>query len=296
MNAVINGILLAGGKGSRLFPMTSAVSKHLLPIYDKPMIYYPLTTLMLAGVTKVWLVCDSSQVDLFQRLLGDGKALGISIEYAVQEAPLGIVDAFSSVPTSQQQGPVWLALGDNLFFGSGLGPSLAANNSARGASIFLKEVKNPQDFGVAQVENEKIVALQEKPKEPQGPFCITGLYRFDETVWSRYRTIELSERGELEITDLLSLFLSDDSLSHTVLGRGTYWLDTGTAISMAKASAFVESVQSNSGDIVGSPHEAALRMGLIGTSEFQSISAEAPESTYGDSLRILAASLNQHYA
>ena len=291
MNEVINGILLAGGTGSRLFPMTKAVSKHLLPIYDKPMIYYPLTTLMLAGVTKVWLVCDSSQVDLFQRLLGDGKKLGISIEYAIQETPLGIVDAFSSVPSTQQQGPVWLALGDNLFFGSGLGPSLAANNSSHGASIFLKEVKNPQDFGVAQVENGKVVALQEKPMQPKSPLCITGLYRFDGTVWSRYRAVQPSGRGELEITDLLSRYLSDDSLNHTVLGRGTYWLDTGTAISMAKASAFVESVQSNGGDIVGSPHEAAVRMGYINLSQFAELTAGFPESTYGDSLKSLASDL-----
>jgi glucose-1-phosphate thymidylyltransferase len=271
--------------------MTKAISKHLLPIYDKPMIYYPLTTLMLAGVTTVWLVCDSSQLELFRRLLGDGGDLGISIEYAVQESPRGIVDAFSSVPRAQQSGPVWLALGDNLFFGSGLGPSLATNNSSRGASIFLKEVKNPQDFGVAQVENGKVASLQEKPKQPKSPLCITGLYRFDETVWSRYRTVQPSNRGELEITDLLGRYLSDDGLNHTVLGRGTYWLDTGTAISMAKASAFVESVQSNSGDIIGSPHEAAVRMGLITVSDFAKLVNGFPESTYGDSLKSLASDL-----
>ncbi len=296
MSTEVNGILLAGGTGSRLFPMTTAVSKHLLPIYDKPMIYYPLTTLMLAGVTKVWLVCDSSQLGLFKRLLGDGKGLGISIEYAIQETPRGIVDAFSTVPEMQQKGPVWLALGDNLFFGSGLGPSLAVNNSSVGASIFLKEVKNPEDFGVAVVENGKVVSLQEKPKQPKSPFCITGLYRFDETVWSRYQTVQPSDRGELEITELLGTYLSDEGLSHTVLGRGTYWQDTGTAISMAKASAFVESVQTNSGDIVGSPHEAAVRMGFIDVSEFQAFASGSPESTYGDSLRILAANLNQHGA
>jgi glucose-1-phosphate thymidylyltransferase len=287
----VNGILLAGGAGSRLFPMTTAVSKHLLPIYDKPMIYYPLTTLMLAGVTKVWLVCDSSQRGLFERLLGDGKALGISIEYAIQETPRGIVDAFSCLPTLKQKGPVWLALGDNLFFGSGLGPSLAVNNSCLGASIFLKEVKNPQDFGVAQVENGKVVSLQEKPKQPKSPLCITGLYRFDETVWSRCKAVQASDRGELEITELLGKYLSDESLSHTVLGRGTYWLDTGTAISMAKASSFVESVQSNSGDIIGSPHEAAVRTGLITVSDFAKLVSRFPESTYGDSLRNLASVL-----
>ncbi len=276
--------------------MTKAVSKHLLPIYDKPMIYYPLTTLILAGVTKVWLVCDSSQRGLFERLLGDGKALGISIEYAIQETPRGIVDAFSCVPTLRQEGPVWLALGDNLFFGSGLGPSLAVNNSSVGASIFLKEVKNPQDFGVAQVENGKVVSLQEKPKQPTSHLCITGLYRFDDTVWSRYKTVRPSDRGELEITELIGKYLSDENLSHTELGRGTYWLDTGTAVSMAKASAFVESVQSNSGDIVGSPHEASMRMGFMDVSEFQAYAAGAPESTYGDALRTLAANLHQHGA
>jgi glucose-1-phosphate thymidylyltransferase len=186
---------------------------------------------------------------------------------------------------------VWLALGDNLFFGSGLGPSLAVNNSSLGASIFLKEVKNPQDFGVAQVENGRVVSLQEKPKQPKSPLCITGLYRFDETVWNRYKTVQASARGELEITELLGKYLSDESLSHTVLGRGTYWLDTGTAISMAKASAFVESVQSNSGDIIGSPHEAAVRTGLITVPDFAKVVSGFPESTYGDSLRNLASVL-----
>ena len=291
MSSAVTGILLAGGAGSRLFPMTRAVSKHLLPIYDKPMIYYPLTTLILAGVTNVWLVCDPSQRKLFENLLGDGSDFGISISYTIQEKPRGIVDAFSTIPANNQAGPVWLALGDNLFFGSGLGPSLAQQNGRSGSNIFLKEVRNPQDFGVAQLQAGKIIALEEKPKEPKSSLCITGLYQCDETVWQKFRTITPSDRDEFEITDLLDSYLRAQSLDYKILGRGTYWLDTGTAASMAKASAFVESVQSNSGDIVGSPHEAGLRMGLIGVPRFREITQDLPESTYGDLLRSLGRSL-----
>ena len=284
----MTGILLAGGAGSRLFPMTKSISKHLLPIYDKPMIYYPLTTLILAGVTNVWLVCDPSQRKLFENLLGDGSEFGISISYTIQEKPRGIVDGFSTIPARNQDGPVWLALGDNLFFGSGLGHSLAQQNGRPGSSIFLKEVRNPQDFGVAQLKSGKVVALQEKPKEPRSHLCITGLYQFDETVWQKFRTIAPSARGEFEITDLLDSYLGTQSLDYNILGRGTYWLDTGTAASMAKASAFVESVQSNSGDIVGSPHEAGVRMGLITVRKFREIVGSLPDSTYGDVLKTLA--------
>ncbi len=262
MVSSLNGILLAGGAGSRLFPMTKAISKHLLPINDKPMIYYPLTTLILAGVTKIWLVCDPSHVHLFEKLLGNGSEFGIELEYIVQDKPRGIVDGFSSIPINQQHGPTWLALGDNLFFGSGLGPSLAQINSEAGASIFLKEVKNPQEFGVAEVRGDEVVSIQEKPNKPKSNLCITGLYKFDESVWARKETLQSSARGEMEITELLKSYLEGKQLQHHLLGRGTYWLDTGTSDFMAKASAFVESVQSNSGDIVGSPHEAALRMGL----------------------------------
>ena len=287
----MTGILLAGGAGSRLFPMTQAVSKHLLPIYDKPMIYYPLTTLILAGVQTVWLVSDPSQEKLFRNLLGDGSEFGISISYVTQDKPRGIVDAFASVPSSNQEGPVWLALGDNLFFGSGLGPSLAEQNGKLGSSIFLKEVRNPQDFGVAEIQEGRITGLQEKPKDPRSSMCITGLYKFDETVWQKFKKVSPSPRGELEITDLLGAYLEDRTLNYNILGRGTYWLDTGTAVSMAKASAFVESVQSNSGDIVGSPHEAGLRMGNLESARFREIAKKLPESTYGDSLRILASNL-----
>jgi glucose-1-phosphate thymidylyltransferase len=271
--------------------MTQAVSKHLLPIYDKPMIYYPLTTLILAGVQTVWLVSDPSQEKLFRNLLGDGSEFGISISYVTQDKPRGIVDAFASVPSSNQEGPVWLALGDNLFFGSGLGPSLAEQNGKLGSSIFLKEVRNPQDFGVAEIQEGRITGLQEKPKDPRSSMCITGLYKFDETVWQKFKKVSPSPRGELEITDLLGAYLEDRTLNYNILGRGTYWLDTGTAVSMAKASAFVESVQSNSGDIVGSPHEAGLRMGNLESARFREIAKKLPESTYGDSLRILASNL-----
>jgi glucose-1-phosphate thymidylyltransferase len=291
VNRAVTGILLAGGAGSRLFPMTKAVSKHLLPIYDKPMIYYPLTTLILAGVSNVWLVCDPGQRHLFETLLGDGSDFGISISYTTQDKPRGIVDAFSTVPATNQEGPVWLALGDNLFFGSGLGPSLAQQNEMSGSGIFLKEVRNPQDFGVAEIQGGMIVGLQEKPKEPKSTLCITGLYKFDETVWEQFQVVRPSARGELEITDLLNRYLATEQLHYSILGRGTYWLDTGTAVSLAKASAFVESVQSNSGDIVGSPHEAGVRMGLIDVPRFREITQSLPESTYGDSLRTLAASL-----
>jgi glucose-1-phosphate thymidylyltransferase len=287
----VNGILLAGGAGSRLFPMTQAISKHLLPIHDKPMIYYPLTTLILAGVTKIWIVCDPGQLNLFEKLLGDGSDFGIELEYVIQDKPRGIVDGFSSIPKNQQKGSTWLALGDNLFFGSGLGHSLAQMNSVSGASIFLKEVKNPQEFGVAEVQGGKVIGIQEKPAEPKSNLCITGLYRFDETVWARKETIQSSARGELEITELVNNYLDSDLVQHHLLGRGTYWLDTGTSDFMAKASAFVESIQSNSGDIVGSPHEAALRMGLKSIDDFRKTVQAFPKSTYGDAMKLLAQSL-----
>lgn len=282
---MLQGIILAGGNGTRLKPMTSAVSKHLLPIFDKPMIFYPMTTLILAGVTEVVIVTRSRDRDAYAALFGDGSHLGISVRYAIQDEPKGIVDALLAAQHLLVSGPTWLILGDNMFFGSGVGSSLSSISATNGATAFLKQVDNPWEFGIAQMREGKIIKIHEKPADFVGSHCVTGLYLFDETVWARAESQEPSARGEYEISELLNSYLSDEQLQFSILSRGSYWLDTGTPEALHKASAFVEAIQSNQRDLVGCPEIASLNMGLVETGALHQFMSDHSDNHYSKAIR-----------
>lgn len=281
------GVLLAGGSGSRLWPITSAVSKQLLPIFNKPMVYYSLSTLMLAGVRDVLVVVNPHDLESYKRLLGDGSSLGISIEFAVQPQPLGIPHALDLVPRAKRQSRVMLMLGDNLFFGANVGTSLSIR-PAEGALAFGVKVPNPSEFGVAELDSTgKPLRLVEKPKHFISDIAIPGVYFLDETVYDRISFLSPSSRGELEITQLLESYLRDNLLKIEVLPRGTAWLDTGKASSLARASQFVEAIEENQGLLVGSPHEVAWRQGWVSDLEFRVNVESIPSSDYGQKLKRL---------
>jgi glucose-1-phosphate thymidylyltransferase len=259
------GILLAGGSGTRLHPITQATSKQLLPVYDKPMVYYPLSTLLLAGIREVLIISTPADLPQFQRLFHDGAQLGIRISYAEQEKPDGIAQAFLIGEEWIDGEPCALALGDNLIHGDHLSTLLrAAGARPQGATVFAYQVRDPERYGVVSFDQDgKAIEIVEKPKHPESSWAVTGLYFYDEKVTEYAHTIKPSDRGELEITDLNQMYLREGTLHVERLGRGTAWLDAGTPDSLLQAATFVQTIQSRQGNLVGCPEEVAFRMGYI---------------------------------
>ncbi|MCU0661452.1 MAG: glucose-1-phosphate thymidylyltransferase RfbA [Myxococcota bacterium] len=285
----MKGIILAGGSGTRLHPMTKAVSKQLLSVYDKPMVYYPLSTLLLAGIRDILVISTPFDLPMFRHLLGDGSDLGVSFSYAEQPRPEGLAQAFILGRDFVGTSDVAMILGDNIFFGQGLGTALRdARCRNRGATVFLYWVKDPQRYGVAEVDaNKRVTSLEEKPPAPRSNWAVTGLYFYDNQVLDIAKNLRPSKRGELEITDVNKTYLEMNALEAELLGRGTAWLDTGTADSMLQASNFVETVQSRQGMMISCIEEVALRMGNIGLEQLSRLAEGYGKSTYGDYLREL---------
>jgi glucose-1-phosphate thymidylyltransferase len=287
----MKGIVLAGGTGSRLYPLTVAVSKQLLPVYDKPMVYYPLSTLMLAGVTEILILTTPQDLDQFKRLLGTGEQWGISLQYKVQEAPNGIAEAFILAEEFIDGDSVALILGDNIFHGSGLGTTLQDFQKKAGATVFAYKVANPQEYGVISFDdNGKALSIEEKPAKPKSNYVIPGLYFYDESVVALAKQLKPSARGELEITDLNNLYLEQGLLNVEVLERGTVWLDTGTIASLMDASEFVRVLEVRQGTKISAPEEIAWRLGLISSEQLLVLADAYGKSGYGDYLRNLLAS------
>jgi len=277
----MRGIILAGGTGSRLHPLTRAISKQLLPVYNKPMIYYPLCTLMLAGIREILIVTTGRDQHLFQELLGDGSHFGLEIEYVIQHSPKGIVDGLLLGEDFANGGNIALILGDNIFYGTGVGESLGAYSAASGATVFAQRVTDPSRYGVVELDSlGRPVKLQEKPETPGSDFAVTGLYFFDHTAFSRAKLIKPSVRGELEITDLNQSYLDSKALNVVALPRGTAWLDTGTIESLAQASEFVKVVESRQGFKIACPEEIAWRYGYLDDQQLENLASSYGSGDY----------------
>ena len=282
----MKGIILAGGSGLRLYPMTQVISKQLLPVYDKPMIYYPLSILMLAGIREILLISTPQDTQRFESLLGDGSHFGLEISYAVQEAPEGLAQAFIIAEDFLGGESCSLILGDNIFYGSDLQPKLLrAAARTEGATIFAYAVSDPERYGVVEIDSEeRALSLEEKPANPRSRYAVTGLYFYDAEVCELAKTVRPSARGELEITDLNRIYLKRGELSVEVLGRGTAWLDTGTQGSLLAASNFVETIEERQGFKICCPEEIAYYMGYINEAELRKLAEPLASSGYGDYL------------
>lgn len=281
----MKGIILAGGTGSRLHPITQGISKQLTPVYDKPMIYYPLSTLMLAGIRDILIITTPADQEQFQRLLGDGSRFGINLEYKVQPSPDGLAQAFILGTDFIGNDPVALVLGDNIFYGPGLGTQLATYEQKDGATVFAYRVADPRAYGVVEFdENFNALSIEEKPENPKSDYAIPGLYFYDSKVVEYARQIKPSPRGELEITDLNRVYLEQGKLKVEVLPRGTAWLDTGTFDSLADATNFIRTVQSRQGLSVGCPEEIAWRHGWLSDEQLRDIATPLVKSGYGSYL------------
>lgn len=281
----MKGIILAGGTGSRLHPITQGISKQLTPVYDKPMIYYPLSTLMLAGIRDILIITTPTDQEQFQRLLGDGSRFGINLEYKVQPSPDGLAQAFILGADFIGNDPVALVLGDNIFYGPGLGTQLATYEQKDGATVFAYQVADPRAYGVVEFdENLNALSIEEKPENPKSDYAIPGLYFYDSKVVEYARQIKPSPRGELEITDLNRVYLKQGKLKVEVLPRGTAWLDTGTFDSLADATNFIRTVQSRQGLSVGCPEEIAWRHGWLSNEQLRDIATPLVKSGYGSYL------------
>lgn len=278
----MRGIILAGGTGSRLHPLTIGVSKQLMPVYDKPMIYYPLTTLMLAGITEILVITTPHDADAFGRVLGDGSRFGVDLRYAVQPSPDGLAQAFLIGEQFLAGERAALVLGDNLFYGVGMGTQLRRHAQVEGAAVFGYRVADPTAYGVVEVgEDGRALSLEEKPQRPRSNLAVPGLYFYDTTVVERAKRLRPSARGELEITDLNRSYLEDGSLLVEVLDRGTAWLDTGTFDDLAAAGEFIRTVQKRQGLSIGAPEEVAWRMGYIDDDGLRERAQPLVKSGYG---------------
>lgn len=280
------GIILAGGKGTRLYPLTEAVSKQLLPIYDKPMIYYPISTLMSIGIQDILIITTPHDQVSFKKLLGNGAKWGINFQYKIQEKPAGLAQAFTIGKEFLGTSPSVLILGDNLFHGSSLNKTFNdGNNRIKGATVFAYAVKDPERYGVLDFNDDGLVIdIEEKPKNPKSNYAITGIYFFDNSVIKKSLKVKPSKRGEYEITDINNMYLSEKSLHVEIMGRGTAWLDTGNHDSLHEASGYIKTLENRQGLKVGCPEEIAWRNNWISDKEFKDLAENLKSSSYGNYL------------
>jgi len=285
----MKGIILAGGKGTRLYPLTRGVSKQLLPVYDKPMVYYPLSMLMLAGIREILVISTPETQPIFQDLLGSGEQLGLHFEYVIQESPRGLADAFRVGRDFIGDESVSLILGDNIFYGHGLPESLReAANLKKGGIIFAYAVNNPERYGVVEFdENRKALSIEEKPVVPRSNYAVPGLYFYDNQVVEIAQNLDPSPRGELEITDVNRIYMERDDLQVIVLGRGTAWLDAGNPESLLQAANFIQAVEDRQGMMISCPEEIAFRLGYIDSVQLKKLADGLKHTRYGDYLENL---------
>ena len=286
----MKGIVLAGGSGTRLHPITRGISKQLMPVYDKPMVYYPLSTLMMAGIREILVITTPQDVDQFRRLLEDGSAWGIEISYAVQPSPDGLAQAFLIGADFIRDDSVALVLGDNIFYGRGLGTALRGNTVLTGGHIFAYQVNNPSAYGVVQFDDDgKVLSIEEKPERPKSSYAVPGLYFYDNDVVGIAGSLRPSARGELEITAVNDAYLSRGDLSVSVLPRGTAWFDTGTFQGLLEASQFVHVIEARQGTKIGCPEEIAWRAGWVDDEALALLAKDLEKSGYGGYLQALLA-------
>ncbi|MEN9686192.1 MAG: glucose-phosphate thymidylyltransferase RfbA [Bacteroidota bacterium] len=284
----MKGIILAGGSGTRLYPITKGISKQLMPVYDKPMIYYPLSVLMLAGIHEVLIITTPEDSPQFQRLLGNGSELGCKFEYAVQEVPNGLAQAFVIGEKFVGNDKVALILGDNIFYGAGFSKLVQSFNDVKGAAVFAYEVNDPERYGVVEFDkNNRAISIEEKPAKPKSNYAVPGLYFYDNSVVAIAKTMQPSARGEYEITDVNRVYLQQGALQVGIMNRGTAWLDTGTFDSFADACEFVRVIEKRQSQKVGCIEEVAYRMGYIGDDQLMVLADKYAKSGYGEYLRRL---------
>lgn len=285
----MKGIILAGGSGTRLYPITQVISKQLLPVYDKPMIYYPLSVLMLAGIKEIMIISTTEDTPLYQKLLGNGSQWGMKLQYKIQPQPKGLAQAFILGEEFIDSNEITMILGDNIFWGTGFTDMLKKSASIKsGAEVYAYPVKDPERFGIIEFdENQKAYSIEEKPKYPKSNWAVTGLYFYDNKVCEYAKTLKPSKRGELEITDLNRIYLEENKLCVNLLGRGFAWLDTGTQDSLLDASNFVSTIQKRQGYMISCPEEIAFNNGWIGKKEIEIANILYSKTEYGNYLKVL---------